>query len=136
MPAGNRLGDGLGIYNPVIHCVNRICDWVWSFIRVSYEAVRAIAGLSKSSLINDVSAIYMTLVWTDSEFAKKHHCPETQMPPQTDSEYDAIAGAYNDSMQLSFRKYIEEYTLFETPGDIDGVTALDLACGEGFYTRS
>ena len=57
------------------------------------------------------------------------------MTQPTESEYDAIAGAYKDSKQLSFRKYIEEYTLFETLGDITGVKALDLACGEGFYTR-
>ena len=57
------------------------------------------------------------------------------MTHQTEAEYDAIAGAYKDSKQLSFRKYIEEYTLFDTLGDISGVKALDLACGEGFYTR-
>ena len=57
------------------------------------------------------------------------------MTQQAESEYDAIAGAYKDSKQLSFRKYIEEYTLFETLGDISGKKALDLACGEGFYTR-
>ena len=57
------------------------------------------------------------------------------MTQPAESEYDAIAGAYKDSKQLSFRKYIEEYTLFETLGDIGGVKALDLACGEGFYTR-
>lgn len=57
------------------------------------------------------------------------------MTQPADSEYDAIAGVYKDSKQLSFRKYIEEYTLFETLGDISGVKALDLACGEGFYTR-
>lgn len=54
-------------------------------------------------------------------------------PPE--SEYDAIAGAYKDSKQLSFRQYIEEYTLFEMLGDISGEKVLDLACGEGFYTR-
>lgn len=57
------------------------------------------------------------------------------MPRQNEAEYDAIAGAYKDSKQLSFRKYIEEYSLFESLGDIGGVKALDLACGEGFYTR-
>lgn len=57
------------------------------------------------------------------------------MTQPAESEYDAIAGAYRDSKQLSFRKYIEEYTLFETLGDISGVKALDLACGEGFYAR-
>ena len=50
-------------------------------------------------------------------------------------EYDGIAEAYRDSKQLSFRKYIEEYTFFEILGDIRGATVLDLACGEGFYTR-
>ncbi len=57
------------------------------------------------------------------------------MPRQNEAEYDAIAGAYKDSKHLSFRKCIEEYTLFETLGDISGVKALDLACGDGFYTR-
>ena len=57
------------------------------------------------------------------------------MSQPAESEYDAIAGAYRDSKQLSFRKYIEEYTLFETLGDISGVRAIDLACGDGFYTR-
>lgn len=57
------------------------------------------------------------------------------MTHPNESEYDAIAGAYRDSKQLSFRKYIEEFTLFEMLGDISGKKALDLACGEGFYTR-
>ncbi|MDE2848496.1 MAG: class I SAM-dependent methyltransferase [Gemmatimonadota bacterium] len=57
------------------------------------------------------------------------------MKRRAESEYDAIAGAYKDSKQLSFRQYIEEYTLFQMLGDISGVIALDLACGEGFYTR-
>lgn len=57
------------------------------------------------------------------------------MTHPNESEYDAIAGAYKDSKQLSFRKYIEEYTLIEMLGDISGKKALDLACGEGFYTR-
>ena len=57
------------------------------------------------------------------------------MTQPAESEYDAIAGAYKDSKQLSFREYIEEYTLFETLGDISGVKVLDLACDEGFYTR-
>lgn len=54
---------------------------------------------------------------------------------QSKNEYDGIAEAYRDSKQLSFRKYIEEYTFFEILGDIRGATVLDLACGEGFYTR-
>lgn len=54
---------------------------------------------------------------------------------QPQSEYDSIAEAYKNSKQLSFRKYVEEYTLFAILGEIQGATVLDLACGEGFYTR-
>lgn len=49
--------------------------------------------------------------------------------------YDAISTAYQDSKQLPFRKTIERHTLFEAVGDIRGLRVLDLACGEGFYTR-
>lgn len=51
------------------------------------------------------------------------------------AEYDAIARGYQESKRLPFREYIERYTLFEQLGDIAGKTVLDLACGEGFYTR-
>ena len=51
------------------------------------------------------------------------------------AQYDAIAEAYRDSKQLPFRRAIERYTLFEALGSVRGMTVLDLACGEGFYTR-
>ena len=51
------------------------------------------------------------------------------------AQYDAIAAAYRDSKQLPFRKSIERHTLFEALGDLRGKTVLDLACGEGFYSR-
>ena len=54
---------------------------------------------------------------------------------QAKNEYDDIAEAYRDSKQLSFRKYLEEYSLFEMLGNIRGKRVIDLACGEGFYTR-
>ena len=54
---------------------------------------------------------------------------------QSKNEYDDIAEAYRDSKQLSFRKYLEEYSLFEMLGEVQGKNVLDLACGEGFYTR-
>ena len=53
----------------------------------------------------------------------------------SENQYDAIAAAYQDSKQLPFRKYIEAHSLFEILGDIRGATVLDLACGDGFYTR-
>jgi hypothetical protein len=34
-----------------------------------------------------------------------------------------------------WRLYIEDFILFELIGDLTGKTVLDLACGEGFYTR-
>lgn len=51
------------------------------------------------------------------------------------AQYDAIAAAYQDSKQLPFRSHVERHTLFEALGDIRGLRVLDLACGEGFYTR-
>ncbi len=55
--------------------------------------------------------------------------------PHAKNEYDDIAEAYRDSKQLSFRKYLEEYSLFEMLREVQGKRVLDLACGEGFYTR-
>ena len=51
------------------------------------------------------------------------------------AEYDAIAQQYRDSKRLPFREVIERYTLFEVLGDIGGSKVLDMACGDGFYTR-
>ena len=51
------------------------------------------------------------------------------------AEYDAIAREYRESKRLPFREHIERYTLFELLGDVRGATVLDLACGDGFYTR-
>jgi ubiquinone/menaquinone biosynthesis C-methylase UbiE len=51
------------------------------------------------------------------------------------TEYDEISDAYKDSKLLGFRRYIEEYTIFELLGDLKGQKVLDLACGEGIYTR-
>jgi ubiquinone/menaquinone biosynthesis C-methylase UbiE len=49
--------------------------------------------------------------------------------------YDHIAEAYRDSKLLPFRDFIESYTLFCLLGDPSGKSILDLACGEGHYTR-
>ena len=51
------------------------------------------------------------------------------------AEYDTIAREYQASKQLVFREHVERYTLFELLGDVGGKKVLDLACGEGFYTR-
>lgn len=51
------------------------------------------------------------------------------------AEYDSIACGYSDSKQLPFRDHVERYTLFQALGDVRGTHVLDLACGDGFYTR-
>ncbi|MEM6317390.1 MAG: class I SAM-dependent methyltransferase [Bacteroidota bacterium] len=51
------------------------------------------------------------------------------------AEYDKIAKEYQESKQLPFRTYIETYTFFQTLGNIERLNILDLACGEGFFTR-
>jgi toxoflavin synthase len=50
-------------------------------------------------------------------------------------EYDEIAHEYRDSKLLPFRDYAESFSLFRLIGKLDGKTVLDLACGEGHYTR-
>ena len=49
--------------------------------------------------------------------------------------YDAIAERYRDSRQLGYCRYVERYTVVELLGDLRGRTVLDLACGNGDYTR-
>lgn len=51
------------------------------------------------------------------------------------TEYDRIAREYQLSKLQPWRKYVEAYTFFELAGDVRGKSVLDLACGEGFYTR-
>jgi SAM-dependent methyltransferase len=49
--------------------------------------------------------------------------------------YDAIAADYQASKRRPWRTHIESYTLFDALGDVRGLRVLDLACGEGFYSR-
>ena len=49
--------------------------------------------------------------------------------------YDQMAVEYKKSKELSFRIMIEEYSLFKMTGDVSGKRVLDLACGEGHYSR-
>lgn len=51
------------------------------------------------------------------------------------ADYDTIAQQYKKSKELPFRLHIEAYTFFNLLGDLGGKSLLDLACGEGFYTR-
>lgn len=49
--------------------------------------------------------------------------------------YDTIASDYQASKRRPWRAHIECYMLFEALGDVRGLRVLDLACGEGFYSR-
>jgi SAM-dependent methyltransferase len=49
--------------------------------------------------------------------------------------YDAIAEQYQRSRRAPIRRYIEGYTFFDLVGPVAGLAVLDLACGEGCYTR-
>jgi 2-polyprenyl-3-methyl-5-hydroxy-6-metoxy-1,4-benzoquinol methylase len=49
--------------------------------------------------------------------------------------YDNIARKYKKSKTLPFREYVEWYSYRRLLGDLTGKTVLDLACGDGFYSR-
>lgn len=51
------------------------------------------------------------------------------------SQYDAIADCYQRTKQSPIRQYVENYSLFGLLGELRGLDVLDLACGEGHYTR-
>jgi ubiquinone/menaquinone biosynthesis C-methylase UbiE len=51
------------------------------------------------------------------------------------TDYNPIAEQYQRSKQQPWRTLIECFTLMDLIGDPAGLSVLDLACGEGFYTR-
>jgi len=51
------------------------------------------------------------------------------------TNYDPIAEQYKRSKEQPWRTCIECYTLLELLGDLRGKSVLDVACGEGFYSR-
>lgn len=51
------------------------------------------------------------------------------------TNYDPIAAQYQRSKLQAWRAHIEAFTLISLLGVLDGKAVLDVACGEGFYTR-
>jgi len=51
------------------------------------------------------------------------------------TDYDPIAEQYKRSKQQPWRTYIEAFTLMDLIGDPPGKEVIDIACGEGYYTR-
>jgi ubiquinone/menaquinone biosynthesis C-methylase UbiE len=52
-----------------------------------------------------------------------------------DTDYDRIAGQYKQAKLQPWRTHAECYTFLRLVGDVTGKAVLDLACGEGYYTR-
>jgi len=51
------------------------------------------------------------------------------------TDYDDIAGQYQRAKRQPWRGHIEAFTFFGMLGDLTGKAVVDLACGEGHYTR-
>ena len=51
------------------------------------------------------------------------------------TNYDPIAEQYKRAKQQPWRAHIEAFTLMRLTGDPTGQAVVDIACGEGFYTR-
>jgi len=51
------------------------------------------------------------------------------------TNYDPIAEQYKRAKQQPWRAYMEAFTLMKLIGDPTGKAVIDIACGEGFYTR-
>jgi ubiquinone/menaquinone biosynthesis C-methylase UbiE len=51
------------------------------------------------------------------------------------TDYDAISGQYQRAKRQPWRGHIEAFTFLGLLGDLTGKAVVDLACGEGHYTR-
>jgi len=51
------------------------------------------------------------------------------------AEYDAIGAQYSEARRAPWRLHLEACTITRLAGDGRGARVLDLACGDGFYTR-
>jgi ubiquinone/menaquinone biosynthesis C-methylase UbiE len=51
------------------------------------------------------------------------------------TDYDPIAEQYKRSKLQPWRAHVEAFTLMQLLGDLGGKAVVDVACGEGFYTR-
>ncbi|MGI9341909.1 MAG: class I SAM-dependent methyltransferase [Gammaproteobacteria bacterium] len=62
-------------------------------------------------------------------------CSLIAQPMSMHAQYDKIAEQYRRSKESPLRSYIEAHTFMQLIGDVSGLRVLDLACGEGFYSR-
>jgi toxoflavin synthase len=52
------------------------------------------------------------------------------------TDYNAIAHAYRETKSLPIKQYSEAFTFFQVLGAVHGLAVLDVACGDGYYTRA
>jgi toxoflavin synthase len=50
-------------------------------------------------------------------------------------QYDKVASAYSQAEPQVFRALVEAHSFFSVLGPVNGAHVLDVACGEGFYSR-
>jgi SAM-dependent methyltransferase len=60
---------------------------------------------------------------------------ERQEEQAVGTPYDPFAEQYRRSKDAPYRRHVEQYTLRHLTGALRGESALDLACGEGYYSR-
>ena len=51
------------------------------------------------------------------------------------TDYDPIAEQYKRAKLQSWRTHVESFTLMNLLGDLSGKSVVDVACGDGYYTR-
>jgi SAM-dependent methyltransferase len=51
-------------------------------------------------------------------------------------DYEAIAQTYRESKRLPIKQYSEEFTFLQVLGFLRDLAVLDVACGDGYYTRA
>ncbi len=61
--------------------------------------------------------------------------PQEVESREMDADYDKIARQFKKSRELPFRTAVEEHTVLAMLGNVEGLSVLDLACGEGHYAR-
>jgi toxoflavin synthase len=51
------------------------------------------------------------------------------------TNYDEIASNYKQTRSHPIKQYVEAFTFLKVLGEVEARSVLDLACGEGYYTR-
>ena len=68
--------------------------------------------------------------------APASHRPETQERQETpDDTYATFVEKYKKSKLIPWRKFVETPSFLKLVGQLTNEDVIDLACGEGFYTR-